>query len=170
MYDISRHLGRRLRMGDMFFRRFQIQEIREGGMRAVYIARDHSVDPTHTESKFLRETGLFHTRAVKTFQDRFFDTPAVVERFVREAVSRVELPRHERVVFAHYINVIEGRPYIFLEYVEGPNLRQGINHSRHTPAEAAAVGLQMCEGMTYIHETGKLLHRDLKPDNVLMVG
>ena len=58
-------------MGDMFFRRFQIQEIREGGMGTVYIARDHSVDPTHPESKFLQETGLFHTCAVKTFQDRF---------------------------------------------------------------------------------------------------
>jgi serine/threonine protein kinase len=157
-------------MGDMFFRRFQIQEIREGGMGTVNIARDHSVDPTHTESKFLQETGLFHTCAVKTFQDRFFDTLAVVERFVREAASWVELPRHERVVFAHYINIIEGRPYIFLEYVEGPSLRQWINHSRHTPAEPAAVALQMCEGMTYSPETGKLVHRDLKPDNVPMVG
>lgn len=168
MQDTYHRLGKRLEVGDRFFGLFQIEQIVEGGMGTVYVARNTSTDPNDPRNRLLAAYGQFQFCAIKTFQARFLTRADVVEQFVREAITWVKLPRHDNVVFAHYVNLIDGRPYLFLEYVEGSNLRSWIATPRLTPAKAAAFALQICEGMLHIHEVGKVVHRDLKPENILI--
>jgi serine/threonine protein kinase len=170
MHDIGHHLGQCLQVGDVFFQRYRIQEIREGGMGTVYVARDPAVNLADPQSKYRQEAGrgTCHTWAVKTFQDRYLANRAIVEHFVREAIAWMELPRHDNVVFAHYVSLISGRPYLFLEYVDGPNLRHWMEDSEHDVSQATALALQICDGMAHIHQVGGLLHRDIKPENLLV--
>lgn len=170
MHDVGHHLGQPLQVGDAFFQRYRIREIREGGMGTVYIALDPSVNPADPRSRHRQETGrgTCHTWAVKTFQDRYLANREIVEHFVREAIAWMELPRHDNVVFAHYVSLISGRPYLFLEYVDGPNLRHWLEDSEHDVPEATALALQICDGMAHIHKVGGLLHRDIKPENLLI--
>jgi formylglycine-generating enzyme required for sulfatase activity len=61
------------------------------------------------------------------------------------------------------------RPYIVMEYFPGPSLENFIqDQGTITPEEMTLIGLQMAEGMHAAHQNN-ILHRDLKPDNILVI-
>jgi WD40 repeat protein len=89
-------------------------------------------------------------------------------RFVREARAAAGL-NHENVVPVHAVaNPPEGTPYLVMQYVEGPTLRQRIQaEGRLDPQEAAQIGLQVALGLAAAHRAG-LVHRDIKPANIIL--
>ena len=88
--------------------RWEIHDIKYGGMAVVYVAYDHD----------LREAV-----AIKTFRDDIFSANSrVADLFVQEALAWVNLDVHENVVQAKMVERILGKPYLFLEFVSGGDL------------------------------------------------
>jgi eukaryotic-like serine/threonine-protein kinase len=93
--------------------------------------------------------------------------PAARERFLREARAAARL-RHPNVVAVHDTGEHRGQPYIVMELVEGETLGDLLD--REGPLEieeAVAVTAGVLEVLVVAHEQG-LLHRDVKPGNVLL--
>ena len=131
----------------------------EGGMGTVYLARDPHL---------LRQVALKTVRAGRASE-------AALARFVHEAQVTSQLA-HPNVVPVHSLQLDgEGNASYALELVRGQTLAQIVAAAAGSPDAAALdlpsrleVFLKTCDAVAYAHGRG-VLHRDLKPDNV-MVG
>jgi len=91
-------------------------------------------------------------------------------RFQRE-LAAIERLRHPNVVGAiDHGSLDDGRPYLVLEYVEGPSLREVI-HERGAipPVEMLTILEPLCDALTVAHAAG-LVHRDVKASNVILAS
>ncbi|MDB5310081.1 MAG: Serine/threonine protein kinase [Gemmataceae bacterium] len=129
-----------------------VRLIGQGGMGAVYLAR---------------QPGLDRFVALKLIRPREND-PTFVERFVREAKAMARLS-HPNIVAVHESGEAGGLPYLVMEYVAGVTLRDAMREKKLTPAEALAVVPQICDALEYAHRQG-VVHRDIKPENILLAG
>ncbi|WP_214107175.1 serine/threonine-protein kinase [Acrocarpospora catenulata] len=107
--------------------------------------------------------------AVKVINDGLLDDPHVRERFAAEvqALKTVFGPRVAALVSAAPAGE---RPWLAVEYVPGRTLHDHV--TRHGPLETrltAILGASLAEGLATIHAAG-LLHRDLKPHNIVLGG
>jgi serine/threonine protein kinase len=90
-----------------------------------------------------------------------------IERFYREARAAGAM-NHPNIVTIHEVGEENGRHYIAMEFLEGGTLRQRLTEKGSLPeAEAAQVGIALCDALEYAHERG-VIHRDIKPDNVFV--
>jgi tetratricopeptide (TPR) repeat protein/serine/threonine protein kinase len=88
-------------------------------------------------------------------------------RFRREAEAMASL-RHPGIVSVLGAGEHRGSPWLALEYVAGTSLQERLSRQGPLPNRAAAeLVLQLADAMTHAHQLG-VLHRDLKPDNVLL--
>jgi hypothetical protein len=143
-------------VGERLHDRWEIYNILKGGMGIVYIVYDQE---------------FYEPFAVKTFQDEVFSrSPDIAERFTREALTWINLDSHPNVVQARMVHHIQGKPYLFLEYVSGGDLSQWIGTPRLTKnlPQALHFALQFCDGMNYAISKGLSVHRDIKPQNCLV--
>jgi tRNA A-37 threonylcarbamoyl transferase component Bud32 len=124
--------------------------IGQGGMGAVYLAR---------------QRGLDRPVALKLVRPREAD-PTFAERFVREARAMARLS-HPHVVAVFESGEAGGLPYLVMEYVDGVTLRDAMRERKLTPAEALAIVPQICDALEYAHAQG-VVHRDVKPENILI--
>lgn len=83
----------------------------------------------------------------------------------REALARMRHPNVARVLEAGVTE--EGRPYLAMEVVDGPTLTEWCRQRRLSARERAELLLAVCEGVAHAHTRG-VIHRDLKPGNVLV--
>lgn len=91
------------------------------------------------------------------------------ERFARE-VQAVRGLEHPNVVRCYDAGHDRGLPYLALEWIDGESLAHTLRRVGPLPiAEALRIGRALCEAVAHLHDHG-LLHRDLKPDNVLLAG
>ncbi|GEM_PF-1462849 len=96
------------------------------------------------------------------------DNDQMLRRFLREADAWVDLDRHPNIATAFYVREYEGIPRIFIEYVDGGSLAQWIKGNEKRALDTILdKALQCCEAMIHAHQKG-LVHRDIKPDNVLL--
>jgi len=105
--------------------------------------------------------------AIKVMRVDMMDNPKNVERFKRECIAAASL-NNPNIVKVFGQGVVDGRPYMANEYVDGRTLRDKLNVvSGHNlpPLESCEVMLQLTSGVQYIHDHG-LIHRDIKPDNL----
>ena len=133
--------------------RFRIEErIGSGGMSTVYLA----FDPT-----------LERWVAIKLMHRDISDDPDQLERFRREARTVARL-NHPHVVTVIDAGEDEGNPYIVFEYVEGETLKDRIKRLGRLPVgEAVAYGIEIARALSAAHAQ-RLVHRDVKPQNVLI--
>lgn len=133
--------------------RFQLErELGRGGMGVVYKAVDKSLD---------RPVALKFLGSLVDGNDEY------KLRFVREARAAAKV-QHPNVVAIYDIGSDEGKAYIAMEYVEGPNLHKYLtSKGKLEVREAVSIVIQTASALEAVHESG-IIHRDIKPDNILI--
>ncbi len=149
-----------LRVGDVIQSRWEIHNIlgglQQSGMGVVYVVWDRKDREAY---------------AAKTFQDEAFAaSPLIAERFVRECSIWIELENHENIAQARFVENILGKPFLFLEYVNGGDLSKWIGTARSsaTVSQILLFAMQFCDGMDHAFRHGVKVHRDVKPRNCLI--
>ena len=135
------------------FGRCQVkQKLGEGAMGAVYLAED-----TLLQRKVALKT--------PTFDD---DTDGeLLKRFYREARAVSKL-KHNNLCGVYDVGEIDGRHYISMEFVPGKKLQEFIKPDKPmTEKQAMAVVRKIALAMQEAHTHG-VIHRDLKPDNIMV--
>ncbi|MEV0737145.1 serine/threonine-protein kinase [Streptomyces sp. NPDC050549] len=95
------------------------------------------------------------------------DQPRLLARTRAEARAAARI-NHAAVVTVHDVLEHDGRPWIVMELVEGNSLADEVKEQgRIEPAEAARIGLWVLRALRAAHAAG-VLHRDVKPGNVLL--
>ncbi|MEQ1692292.1 MAG: serine/threonine-protein kinase, partial [Gemmatimonas sp.] len=91
-----------------------------------------------------------------------------VERFERE-IQTVAALQHANIVPVHTAGETKGLPYYTMPYVEGESLRARLGHGPLPIAEVVGILRDVSKALAYAHQRG-VVHRDIKPDNVLISG
>jgi len=140
-------------IGTMLSNRYRLEaKLGSGGMSTVYLAVDET---------------LGRKVAVKVLHQEISDQPDQLERFRREARAVAQLS-HPNLVGVIDAGEEGGRPFIVFEYVPGQTLKQRINQEGGLPLdEAVAYAIEIGRGLQAAHQA-RLVHRDVKPQNVLI--
>jgi len=133
--------------------RYRVVEVLgEGAMGAVYMA-EHLKLRKHV--------------ALKTIRARFSGEAEHVARFFREAMATAQI-EHPHVVSAiDFGELPEGGHYLVMQLVRGATLTNHIGRGTPPWPQAAEIGAQIADALAAAHAVG-VIHRDLKPDNVLL--
>src|SRR3954447_9659080 len=113
------------------------------------------------------DTHLQRRIALKVLHARFAQDREFIERFRREAEAAAGL-QHPNVVAVFDRGEVDGTYYIAMQYLEGRTLKQLID-SGLTPEQAVTLIRQVLEAARFAHRNG-VVHRDLKPQNVIVDG
>ena len=142
-------------VGEVLLDRYELEElVGSGGMSSVYRAHDRLLD---------------RTVALKVLHEHHLHDPEYVERFRREARSAAVLS-HPNIVTVIDRGEHDGHQFIVFEYVGGENLKRLIEQRKPLPvATALELAIQIARGLSFAHRSG-LVHRDVKPQNVLLNG
>ncbi|MFJ8805037.1 serine/threonine-protein kinase [Streptomyces sp. NPDC102490] len=132
-----------------------ISKLGHGGMGTVWRAKDETVD---------REVAVKEPRVPDHLPER--ERANVFERMRREARAAARLD-HPAVVDVHDVAVVDEQPWIVMELVRGRSLGDALQEGTLSAREAARIGLEVLGALEAAHAAG-VLHRDVKPDNVLL--
>ncbi|SDM22810.1 serine/threonine-protein kinase [Allokutzneria albata] len=145
--DQGRLLGGRYRLGELIGR---------GGMGSVWSAVDEMLR---------RDVAVKEVTAPAWVSDE--ERRSLADRTMREARAAARIS-HPNVVTVYDVVDEDGRPWIVMELVRAPSLAQVVERDGAlAPSRVAAIALQVFAALSAAHEHG-ILHRDVKPGNVLV--
>ncbi len=124
-----------------------------GGMGIVYRAQDAT---------------LRRPVAVKLLWPAAAGSQTAWARAKREALLLARIS-HANVVAVYTAGEVGGSPYLVMEWIDGPSLQQRLEAGLPTPRQAAVIVRDLARALEAVHALG-IVHRDIKPDNVLMAG
>jgi eukaryotic-like serine/threonine-protein kinase len=147
-----RNLQPVLEAGAVLAGRYEIlQTLGEGGMGAVYKARDLELD---------------RMVALKVIRPELARNPAIIDRFKKELLLSQRVT-HRNVIRIYDLGEGDGVKFITMEFVEGEDLRTLIHErKKFPPEEAVGIMEQICLALDAAHQVN-VIHRDLKPQNVM---
>ena len=145
-----------------------LEKLASGGMAEVYLA------------KSLGASGINKFIAIKRILPQYSDHPEFIDMFKEEANIAVNL-NHGNVVSIYDFGVEKKQFFLVMEYVEGQNLRQILNHLKKENKyfsidQIVYMGKEVAAGLDHAHRcldgtTGKPLnitHRDMSPQNIMV--
>jgi serine/threonine protein kinase len=128
------------------------RELGRGGMAAVFLAHDVSLD---------------RKVAIKVMAPGLLMGEGMIERFRREAITIAHL-NHPNIVSCFSVRQAGGLHFFVMRYIRGRSLEQIIHDSGRLPvAIARSILCQVGSALTYAHRSG-VVHRDVKPANILI--
>lgn len=142
-----------LQKGRVLGNRYEIlQLLGEGGMGAVYKARDRELD---------------RLVAIKVIRPELAQNADVLHRFKQELILARQVT-HRNVIRIFDLGEAEGVKFITMEFIEGVDLKTLLREGgKFEPGKAAATIKQVCYALEAAHSEG-VIHRDLKPQNVMV--
>ncbi|HEX8816966.1 MAG TPA: tetratricopeptide repeat protein [Terriglobales bacterium] len=142
-----------LEQGTVLAARYEIvQTLGEGGMGAVYKAKDRELD---------------RWVALKVIRPELARNPAIIDRFKQELLLSQRVT-HRNVIRIYDLGEGDGVKFITMEFIEGHDLRSLIRErKKFTPEEAVQIMEQVCLALDAAHGV-EVIHRDLKPQNVMV--
>jgi tetratricopeptide (TPR) repeat protein/predicted Ser/Thr protein kinase len=140
------------KIGDLLCGRYELlQLLGEGGMGAVYKARDLELE---------REVAL------KVIRPEMADHPEILQRFKQELILARQVT-DRNVIRIFDIGEAGKTKFITMEYLEGENLNQILSkRGKLEVEEAVGIMEQVARGLAAAHREG-IIHRDLKPGNIM---
>jgi tetratricopeptide (TPR) repeat protein/predicted Ser/Thr protein kinase len=141
-----------LQPGAVLGQRYEILQILgEGGMGAVYKARDRELN---------------RMVALKVIRPELAGSQAIIDRFKQELLLATQVT-HKNVIRIYDLSEAEGMKFITMEFVDGEDLRSIMQQKQKlSPVEAVEIMLQVCRALEAAHSVG-IIHRDLKPQNIM---
>jgi tetratricopeptide (TPR) repeat protein/predicted Ser/Thr protein kinase len=149
--DRASPIGRRLGNYEL------LAELGRGGMGVVYRARQLAAE---------RIVALKVVRADQLSSLRPDLRTSAVERFHHEALATARL-QHPHIVTVFEVGEEQGQQYFSMQFVDGPSLAELLREGPLAPRRAAAYLEPVARAVAAAHEAG-ILHRDLKPQNILV--
>jgi len=130
-----------------------LDKIGEGGMAVVYRGVQESLD------RYV---------AIKVLRTELSADQEFIARFRQEALAVAQLS-HPNILHVYDAGKANDRYYIAMAYVEGGTLKDLLRQGPLEIESACSIGSQMADALDYAHRHG-LIHRDVKPSNVLLTG
>ncbi len=133
-----------------------VRKLGKGGMGSVFLVRD---------SRLERQAAL----KVSRFSEH--DRPDLVQRFYQEGRMAAKLA-HPNLCPVYEVGNVDGVHYLTMPYLEGKNLAELIKEEKAfvgQPRATAALVEKLARALAFLHARG-VVHRDLKPVNIMMVG
>lgn len=128
-----------------------ISQIGVGGMGVVYLAQDMKLE---------------RTVALKVLTADVANDQMRMQRFIQEAKAASAL-NHPNILTIHEIGIFDSTNFIATEYIDGVPLRQQLNKTHLTIAEAVDIAIQVASALAEAHKSN-IVHRDIKPDNIML--
>lgn len=130
-----------------------MKEIGRGGMGVVYLAHQISLD---------------RPAALKILQDSYANDAEFVVNFIKEARLAAKL-NHPHIVQAYAVGEDEGVFYFAMEYIDGETMKSVLRREKVIPVDQAVTIIQqVAEALDCAWKEQKLVHRDIKPDNIML--
>ena len=130
-----------------------LEELGRGGMGVVYLAHQISLD---------------RPAALKILQDSYANNAEFVVNFIKEARSAAKL-NHPHIVQAYAVGEDEGVFYYAMEYINGDTMKDVLKRDKIIPIDKAVIIIQqIAEALDCAWKEQKLIHRDIKPDNIIL--
>jgi serine/threonine protein kinase len=149
--DWDRKVEHLERVPTRFGRYVLIRCLGRGGLGAVYLARDETLN---------------RNVAIKLNILGAYADPNAIARFRVEAEAVARL-KHPNIVSIYDVGEKDGFSYAVLEYVAGGSLWEGLRDKRWPIEDAVRLVATVAKAVDYAHQHG-VIHRDLKPANILL--
>lgn len=135
------------------FGNYQLEsELGQGGMGTVYLARD---------------TGLNRKVALKILRPDLSQNSSFSEKFLDEIEITASLA-HPNIIRVYTLGEQDGRLYLVMEHLDQPSLEQKMDErGKLSEREVLEIGIGIASALQFAHEETGLIHRDIKPGNIL---
>lgn len=137
----------------VFFGNYELERaLGQGGMGTVYLARDN---------------GLNRKVALKILKTDLSDDPAFARKFLDEVEVTASLA-HPNIIRVYTLGEQDGRLYLVMEHLDQPSLEQRMDQDgKLSERDVLEIGIGIASALQFAHEETGMIHRDIKPGNIL---